>query len=188
VDCDPCEPSPEVGACGWYEGPTDDQTFVWCPERYGEDYSQYKPRGHYTYNDEFERYFRAVMWLGRMTFLNRSDQSTRGAVVLVDSLKAAQVEVGSESVPAVAVWSQAMRAIGAFVGSTDDLNVSEIDAAVIAATGGPFALDALRDPEILSGFQNALADLGEATKGLRVLGQVCLPNSEILTAAQTRCV
>ena len=35
---------------------------------YLEDYSQYKPRGHYTRSEEFERYFRAMMWYGRITF------------------------------------------------------------------------------------------------------------------------
>jgi hypothetical protein len=195
VECDPCSatPPPDGGACGWYEGTEDAPTFVPCPERYCEDYSQYKPRGHYTYNEELERYFRSVMWLGRATFLNRSDVATRGAVVLVDSLKAAEVEVDGEAIPAAAIWRQAIRAIGAFVGSMDDLNAYEIDGAVLSAMGGPFALDALdeagsleavhaaidelHDPEILSGYLNALADVGTATKGLRLLGQVYLPDS-----------
>lgn len=193
VECDPCAASPEYGACGWYEGSGEDQVYVPCGERYCEDYSQYKPRGHYTYNEELERYFRAVMWLGRATFLNRSDQSTRGAVVLIDSLKDAEVELESETIPAADIWRQAMRAIGAFVGSMDDLNAAEVDAAVVQAMGGAFTLDALdgagalepihaavdelHDPEILSGFLNALADVGSATKGLRLLGQVYLPDS-----------
>lgn len=29
------------------------------------DYSQFKPRGHYTHNPQLSRYFRAMMWLGR---------------------------------------------------------------------------------------------------------------------------
>ncbi|MEA3311902.1 MAG: DUF3160 domain-containing protein [candidate division WOR-3 bacterium] len=33
-----------------------------------EDYSQYVPRGHYTRSDEFERYFKAMMWYGRLPF------------------------------------------------------------------------------------------------------------------------
>jgi hypothetical protein len=34
-----------------------------------EDYSQYVPRGHYTQSDKLKRYFKAMMWFGRMTFL-----------------------------------------------------------------------------------------------------------------------
>jgi len=36
---------------------------------YKEDYSQYVPRGHYTRSDKLKRYFKAMMWYGRMTFL-----------------------------------------------------------------------------------------------------------------------
>ncbi|MBN2379707.1 DUF3160 domain-containing protein [candidate division WOR-3 bacterium] len=31
-----------------------------------EDYSQYVPRGHYTRSEEFGRYFKAMMWFGRL--------------------------------------------------------------------------------------------------------------------------
>jgi hypothetical protein len=31
-----------------------------------EDYSQYVPRGHYTRSDDFRRYFKAMMWFGRL--------------------------------------------------------------------------------------------------------------------------
>jgi len=39
-----------------------------CKYDYCEDYSQYVPRGHYTRNADFERYFRTMMWYGRMSF------------------------------------------------------------------------------------------------------------------------
>ena len=35
---------------------------------YGEDYTQYIPRGHYTLSEELEAYFKSMMWYGRMTF------------------------------------------------------------------------------------------------------------------------
>ncbi|MCF7885434.1 MAG: DUF3160 domain-containing protein [Candidatus Marinimicrobia bacterium] len=38
-------------------------------QAYEEDYSQYKPRGHYTLNLKLERYFKAMMWHGRQTFV-----------------------------------------------------------------------------------------------------------------------
>ncbi|MBN2542074.1 DUF3160 domain-containing protein [bacterium] len=37
--------------------------------RVPEDYSQYKPRGHYTRSEELKQYFMGMMWFGRMTFL-----------------------------------------------------------------------------------------------------------------------
>jgi hypothetical protein len=36
---------------------------------YDEDYSQYVPRGHYTRSETLERYFKAMMWYGRLSML-----------------------------------------------------------------------------------------------------------------------
>lgn len=36
---------------------------------YDEDYSQYVPRGHYTRSEPLKRYFKTMMWYGRMAFL-----------------------------------------------------------------------------------------------------------------------
>ena len=33
-----------------------------------EDYSQYVPRGHYTRSEALEKYFKAMMWYGRIPF------------------------------------------------------------------------------------------------------------------------
>ncbi len=35
---------------------------------YGEDYTQYIPRGHYTLDEGLKAYFKSMMWYGRMTF------------------------------------------------------------------------------------------------------------------------
>jgi len=183
--CNPCSAECSLEADGGEVMP--------CPERYCEDYTQYVPRGHYTITPEMERYFRSVMWLGRMTFLNRSVQSTRAAVVLIDSLKEAKIQDNGADVPALAVWQQFFRVIGTFVGSADDLNAAEIDAAILRTLGDSFPLtdlddddavlaiqaevDKLRDPGILSGYLSALADMTKSMKGLRLLGQVFLPDS-----------
>ena len=37
-------------------------------EDYEEDFSQYKPRSYYAGNPLLESYFRAMMWMGRITF------------------------------------------------------------------------------------------------------------------------
>jgi hypothetical protein len=56
---------------------------------YGEDYTQYIPRGHYTKSDELEAYFKSMMWYGRMTFRLKTDKpevgraETRSALLLV---------------------------------------------------------------------------------------------------------
>jgi hypothetical protein len=40
---------------------------------YEEDYSQYIPRGHYTRTPALTRYFKAMMWIGRMSYLFKAD-------------------------------------------------------------------------------------------------------------------
>jgi hypothetical protein len=76
---------------------------------YEEDYSQYVPRGHYTRNETFERYFKAMMWYGRMMFrlkpgpnaeaIEAGRMETRQAILIVAALQNAQV--GQESALAV---------------------------------------------------------------------------------------
>ncbi|HML74807.1 MAG TPA: DUF3160 domain-containing protein [Anaerohalosphaeraceae bacterium] len=47
---------------------------------YKEDYSQYKPRGHYTRSEALKRYFKAMMWYGRLGFIIKG--GTPGEVAL----------------------------------------------------------------------------------------------------------
>jgi len=54
-----------------------------------EDYSQYVPRGHYTRSEELERYFRAMMWYGRLTFRLRDAFETQRALLVVQALRGA---------------------------------------------------------------------------------------------------
>ncbi|MFO0746014.1 MAG: DUF3160 domain-containing protein, partial [Myxococcota bacterium] len=48
------------------------------------DWSQFKPRGHYTKNERLQRYFRAMMWLGRADtgFLLEKPRQLRAAALL----------------------------------------------------------------------------------------------------------
>jgi hypothetical protein len=80
---------------------------------YLEDYSQYVPRGHYTRNEEFKSYFKAMMWYGRVGFyLNPSTslqitkdltrQFTRQALLIVRGLSESNIEGGL----ALEVWER----------------------------------------------------------------------------------
>ncbi len=46
--------------------------------KYTEDYSQYKPRGHYTKNERLKAYFRTMMWFGRINFNIADPDSLKG--------------------------------------------------------------------------------------------------------------
>ncbi|MCI0380002.1 MAG: DUF3160 domain-containing protein, partial [Gemmataceae bacterium] len=63
------------------------------------DFSQFKPRGRYDQNQDAQRYFRAVMWLGRIDFRIAGGESAEqdlrelsGAIVLNDLLQRAKMK------------------------------------------------------------------------------------------------
>ncbi len=161
-----------------------------------EDYSQYVPRGHYTQSEALQRYFRAMMYMGRMGLRMKSDMETRQAVMATHALKTLTVEHGGEQVAATSLWARVYRVTSFFVGASDDLTFFEYDKAVRQALGEDFeledlaldenldklreVLDDLRSPAILSGFVAALLDETAETKGWRFMGQRFAPDSYVL--------
>jgi len=163
---------------------------------YREDYSQYVPRGHYTRNEDFERYFRAMMWYGRMAFhlTNPQDpeaarRETRGALLIVRALH--NTQAGGE--PALDVWERIYEPTAFFVGTADDLTVYDYAAVAEAVYGGlpdPAALAdearldefiatarQLRPPAIVGGYVTDEEEPGEVTMGFRFMGQRFIPDS-----------
>ncbi len=51
-----------------------------------EDYSQYKPRGYYDGDEQLEKYFRAMMWYGRMPFALDNKDAVMSAALIVSAL------------------------------------------------------------------------------------------------------
>ena len=92
------------------------------------DFSQFKPRGHYTDSAELARYFRAMMWLGRIDFRlieTREDGSQlfhRRQLEGALALRAILDEEARRS------WARVDRTVGAFVGEPDNMTLPELDA------------------------------------------------------------
>jgi len=101
---------------------------------YKEDYSQYVPRGHYTRSEALKRYFKAVMWYGRMGFLLKGSDDwgpdgealvsvrnariqTIQAVKLSEALRDAQV--GERT--GLDIWDRLYTVTAFYVGLADDL-------------------------------------------------------------------
>ena len=92
------------------------------------DFSQFEPRGHYTDTEELKRYFRAMMWLGRIDFrFLEPDQAGKllfnrrqleGAFALGELMDASATER----------WTRIDSVIRAFVGKPDYMVVPELDA------------------------------------------------------------
>ena len=158
---------------------------------YREDYSQYVPRGHYTRNENFERYFRAMMWYGRMAFhLVNPDapeaarRETRGALLIVRALHQADV---------LGTWERIYEPTAFFVGTADDLTVHDYAAVAQEVYGGlpdPATLAdealldefiaaarQLRPPAIVGGYVTDQENPEEVTMGFRFMGQRFIPDS-----------
>lgn len=165
---------------------------------YQEDYSQYVPRGHYTRNADFERYFRAMMWYGQMAFhLKTPDdpeaarRETRGALLIVRALHNAHID----GEPALDVWERIYEPTAFFVGTADDLTVydyADVARQVYGDLPGPGALaddaqldafiDAarrLRKPAIVGGWVDPGEGPEAVTQSFRFMGQRFIPDSYI---------
>ncbi len=163
-----------------------------------EDYSQYVPRGHYTRNEDFQRYFQAMMWYGRMSFhLNTpadaeaARRETRAALLILRALHNARI--GEDS--ALDVWERIYEPTAFFVGSADDLTPYDYAALAqqvygglpdLAALADESRLDAflrearkLRPPAILGGYVTDQQKPEEVTLSFRFMGQRFVPDSYV---------
>ena len=164
-----------------------------------EDYSQYVPRGHYTRNETFERYFRSMMWYGRIGFrlqpgktaeaIEMGRRETRQAILISAALSNATV--GDE--PALAAWERIYEPTVFFVGKADDLTVYDYLEVIHKVYGDTLALsdlvdDArlddfiataskLRPPRIVGGYVTDKQEPTIVTQGFRFMGQRFIPDS-----------
>ncbi|MFX0092862.1 MAG: DUF3160 domain-containing protein [Candidatus Hodarchaeota archaeon] len=163
---------------------------------YYEDFSQYKIRGHYTRNELLGKYFKAMMYAGRMGFLLQSPlgeiemgiNHTRMALLLVASFN---TTIGEESV--WDYWDRIYQPTIFYVGSSDDLTALEyyqIWKSFGSPQGAQLADDTLivrvieevktyRKPKINSMFVHESVDYETVTQGFRLMGQRFIPDSYI---------
>jgi hypothetical protein len=163
---------------------------------YREDFTQYRPRGHYTRNERFRRYFRAMMYLGRMTFRLRTAfgtpalASTRRTILLSDAFESATTDSG---VPVKDLWQRVYDATTYMVGRSDDVLPAEYDRLARRLAGDApleqWAVDdnnvlkfcdaargELAQPEVLSDF----VDPGQPIPaGMRLMGQRFIPDARV---------
>ncbi len=149
-----------------------------------EDYSQYIPRGHYTRSEELKKYFRTMMWYGRLTYRLKDEFETRRALLMTQTIRTA---VTADGTPAVTLWQNIYEPTTFIVGKADDLSFFEYGAlmdSVFGANADPksFADDAkfaafmeaaktLPPPQVNSMWVWIWEDKEQATKGFRFMGQ-----------------
>lgn len=99
-----------------------------------EDYSQYIPRSYYTESEELTRYFKAMMWYGRMAFLQSDADKTRSAVLLNLALRDCDAREN---------WQRMYDVTSFFAGVSDDANVNDYLPLIEAAYGADAAVASL---------------------------------------------
>ncbi len=126
---------------------------------YREDYSQYVPRGHYTRSEKLKRYFKTLMWYGRMAFLLKGHENwgqlgealinpynakiqTFQACLLAVSLNTQEVDerLASE------IWDRIYTVTAFYVGLSDDLTPYDYLWALERVFGQEYMLAELDDP------------------------------------------
>jgi len=164
------------------------------------DYTQFKPRSHYTKSAILESYFRAMMWFGLMHFALDSPELTRDALVL--SQLVATSGAGNDSPQGL--WTGVYEPTSFFVGLSDDGTFGSYRAVAAKSHGtDPAAWDLANDDQLEAFCQQAVRDLpaprvraaafqwGPKSSrwrrcrpqrhGLRVMGQRFIPDSYFFT-------
>ncbi|QYZ79782.1 DUF3160 domain-containing protein [Methanofollis formosanus] len=165
---------------------------------YTEDYSQYRPRGHYTQSERLKNYFQAMMWHGRMPFLLNATRQVPEEEARVQTAAAARTAALLADDPDLMErWDRIYEVTAFYVGYADDLGPEEYIAAMERLFGGvkqslaPAEVDALRrellaldPPAIYSGTGYQIVESPEearrvlnATQGFRFMGQRFVPDS-----------
>jgi hypothetical protein len=153
-------------------------------EKLIEDYTQYIPRGHYTRTEELKKYFKGMMWYGRLTYRLKNDLETRRSLLLVQALRKAKSEDGT---PAITLWENIYDPTVFIVGKSDDLSFKEYGALSDSVFGPTPELQSFADDGLFAKFMEGAKNLPppkvnsmwvwinedkeKATKGFRFMGQ-----------------
>jgi Protein of unknown function (DUF3160). len=152
------------------------------------DYTQFKPRGHYTRSDKLQRYFKAFMWYGTVPFPFEINEAPA-----YDSIRqAAMMAISTINDPEAYKDYKELYDITSFmVGHTDDLNIYDYEKLLKEAMGDDIRVERLSDTSILDSItaeakklpppmiqQNLLNIPGGIQ--FRFMGQRYIPDSRIL--------
>ncbi len=169
---------------------------------YLEDYTQYIPRGHYTRTVQFKKYFKAMMWYGRLGFYLKPSQGlyptkidpikegiklTRSAMLITYILK--------KNPELLTLWNGIYKPTTFFVGKADDYTIEDYIPLIHGEGRGLInqtltcddstVLDFIKEagklekPRILSSVIFDTLDT-ESLRAFRFMGQRFIPDSYIM--------
>ncbi len=149
------------------------------------DFSMLKPRGHYTFRPELQRYFRAMSWLGRAEIRIAHRDAPRAPWSVNRRALAASLLLASLATEPTRARLQTIDAtLGAFVGPPDSMGLPGLVAAARALPDPATASDA----EIVAAFaapstqkiHTQLALAGEESVAFLLLGQRYVFDASVL--------
>jgi len=144
--------------------------------RIPEDYSQYKPRGHYTRSKELEKYFKGMMWYGRMTFLLKGHKDfgpvsppakalTDRETAKIQTLQASLISINSGNLKlkdgrsVSEVWDRIYAVSAFYSGFSDDLTIYDYRETLRKVFGNEFTTKELEKEEKFTQFLLELSKL-----------------------------
>lgn len=147
-----------------------------------EDYSQYISRGHYDKKEELRRYFKSMMWYGRLSFRLKNKDEVKSAALIVTALNKENNHKN---------WDSLYEPINFFVGKSDDITYYQLRDLLAENYGENVQLESLvNNKEKLDNFieaakklappqinsmpifaPNIQGDREEEIKGFRFMGQ-----------------
>lgn len=145
--------------------------------QYKEDYSQFKPRGHYTKNEVLKKYFKAMIWFGRLHFytditdnkedLERNINLTRAALLAA--------KIAKEDEQILNLWKTIFVPINYIVGESDDFNLMQYISISKNIDFDNFGKWVQNDKNIISFMKDANKNL----KGPKISGNTLRQHEEI---------
>jgi len=199
MEADLPPPAPAMVAAEWakilaHAGRLDSAIFP-----FKEDFTQYNPRGHYTRSKELQRYFRAMMWYGRMPFplewpgKRVAYEQIRQSLLITRLLYTSDID----SAPAIDLWQRIYEPTAFYVETADDLTPEEWRGAALQVWGHLPSPEELTDTRKLDAFHDVamairaprIATFPEGAQGLigmptgpqfRLMGQRVVPDSCML--------
>lgn len=110
-----------------------------------DDYTAYRPVGHYTSSPELQQYFRGMTWLGRVAFnlrgLDNQSSPSKAPLLITLALREAKLE----KVPAYKVWLSIHEVLDFIIGPSDDPGPMELNELMEDMYGSDIYLELLQD-------------------------------------------
>ena len=164
-----------------------------------DDYTQYKPRSHYTKNSVLRSYWKTMIWYGRNGFLTKSDELTLDA--MIQTLLLSSLKIEGES--ALQTWENIYLPTVFFVGKSDDITAYDYTTLIKEVYGANAKYADLTDKDRFNRFKGKVKELAgpmiqssiilvepgkeseseilEETKSFRFMGQRFIPDSFIFS-------